>query len=111
LSGEEEGVGGKKAQDGLYQFNYFKAMLQLQTTPGEDSASRVTAWLNEVIDIVGRKLSELDHPETIKGYSKWVWFAYEFRRLFEGPEAHLLAMAGVSPSKIPWRKWEPYVAR
>lgn len=93
-----------KDNDGLYHFDYFSDVLFRSSPSGLDYATQVKTWLNEIVVIISRNLTELERSGRLNELSKWAWFARQFRDGLERVNPQLLKALGVSLDVVPWSR-------
>lgn len=91
-----------RSEDGLYHIDYFRDLLLATTSPGNDFGANTKLWFTEVIEIVGGNLTALESKGKLNAFSKWAWFAHEFRSGLERMNPQILASLGISLETIPW---------
>jgi hypothetical protein len=91
-----------KGDDGLYHFDYFKSLLFGAVPPGDSYAVAVRAWLDEVVRLVARNLTDLENGGRINELAKWAWFARQFRSGLEKLNPQMLTAFGISLDAISW---------
>lgn len=91
-----------KGDDGLYHFDYFQMLVLRASIPGDSYAANLRAWLDDVIGIITRNLTELEEQGRLNELAKWAWFAREFRSDMGRLNPDLLQAFGVSLDAIPW---------
>src|ERR1700738_1138670 len=90
-----------RGTDGLYHFDYFKTLLLSASLPGENFAKNTKEWINHIVPLIARNLTELEKAGKLKEFSKWAWFARHLRDGIGRLPAGLLQSFGVLPDIIP----------
>jgi hypothetical protein len=90
-----------KDSDGLYHFDYFKMLLLSASPPGENFRKNTKEWLDHIVPLIARNLTELENAGRLNELSKWAWFAHQLRQGIGRLPAGLLQSFGVSPDIIP----------
>jgi hypothetical protein len=91
-----------KDNDGLYHVDYFRNLLFRSARPGNTWGPHVKAWLDDAVAVISRNLMDLESKGRLKEFSKWAWFARQFRAGLEKTNPKLLVDMGISPDAIEW---------
>ena len=76
--------------DGIFRLEYFSEMLLKAGTPGERYAEHIQSWFKDIVEILRRNLVELERAGKLNPFSKWAWFARQFRAALEKLPPQLL---------------------
>jgi hypothetical protein len=95
-------MGIAKDNDGLYHFDYFMSLVLHAASPGNDWGTNVKAWFDEAVQLVTRKLNELQGAGKLNELAKWGWFARQFREGLQRMNPQLLKSLSISLDAISW---------
>ncbi len=93
----------RKGNDGLYYFDYFWNLVFFSVPPGEKSNDYIKKRFERIVRLTTDNLKDLEENEKLTEYSKWAWFAHEFRSAMERLPSGMLEAMGVSMDAIPWK--------
>jgi hypothetical protein len=85
-----------REDDGIASIDYISFMLGSSAAPGDDHATHVKAWFDEVVPIIKGTIASLENDSKINALSKWVWFSKQFSDALRRTNPQILKAFNVS---------------
>lgn len=92
----------KREDDGILCIDYIKLMPFQAAPPGDDWATNVKQWFDEIFVVVKEALETFEREGKLNELGKWTWFAKRFRTTIAEFPPQALEAWKLSINDIPW---------